>query len=89
METIVSDKYQVVVPKDIRKSMGLKQGQKIHWIYLTEDMAVIKPEKKENTSHTERLRGLGKRMWKGIDPQKYIDELRDEWTDWEKEHGII
>lgn len=25
------------------------------------------------------LRGLGKEMWQGVDPKKYIDELRNEW----------
>jgi hypothetical protein len=25
------------------------------------------------------LDGLGKELWEGIDPQTYINELRDEW----------
>jgi hypothetical protein len=25
------------------------------------------------------LRGLGREIWQGIDPKKYIDELRNEW----------
>ena len=25
------------------------------------------------------LRGLGKDIWQGIDAQKYVDQLRDEW----------
>ena len=25
------------------------------------------------------LRGLGKEIWQGIDPDRYIDELRDDW----------
>ncbi len=25
------------------------------------------------------LRGLGKEIWVGVDPQDYINELRDEW----------
>jgi hypothetical protein len=25
------------------------------------------------------LRGLGREVWQGIDPKKYIDELRNEW----------
>ncbi len=27
------------------------------------------------------LEGLGKEIWEGVDPRKYIDELRDEWDD--------
>jgi hypothetical protein len=26
-----------------------------------------------------KLRGLGKELWRGIDPKTYINELRDEW----------
>ena len=26
------------------------------------------------------LRGLGKHIWQGIDPQQYVDELRNEWS---------
>ncbi len=25
------------------------------------------------------LRGCGKKIWKGIDAQKYVDNLREEW----------
>ncbi len=25
------------------------------------------------------LHGLGAHIWKGVDPQEYIDRLRDEW----------
>lgn len=27
------------------------------------------------------LHGLGAELWKGIDAQKYIDEMRDEWDE--------
>ncbi len=27
------------------------------------------------------LRGLGKEVWKGVDPSQYVNELRDEWND--------
>ncbi len=26
------------------------------------------------------LRGLGKEIWKGVDPKTYIERLRDEWN---------
>jgi hypothetical protein len=25
------------------------------------------------------LRGLGKEIWEGVDPQRYVSDLRDEW----------
>jgi hypothetical protein len=27
------------------------------------------------------LEGLGREIWEGVDPRKYIEELRDEWDD--------
>ena len=27
------------------------------------------------------LRGLGKEIWKGIDAQEYVDQLRSEWDE--------
>lgn len=27
------------------------------------------------------LEGLGSEIWKGIDAQKYVDDLRNEWND--------
>jgi hypothetical protein len=27
------------------------------------------------------LEGLGAEIWEGVDAQKYVDELRDEWHD--------
>ena len=84
----VSDKYQVVVPKEIRKSLNLSKGQKLRWVYLSQDQAIVEPVKLK-TSHADSLRGLGKEIWAGVDVNKYIDNLRDDWTEWEKDHGII
>lgn len=88
METIVSDKYQVVLPKAIREALGIIRGQKIRWISLSDSQVIVEPAIKK-TNHTQRLRGLGKGLWSTEDPQKYINKLRQEWTDWEKERGII
>ena len=27
------------------------------------------------------LEGLGAELWQGVDAQRYVDELRDEWSD--------
>ena len=43
---------------------------------IAEDLVVNEP------GHTRRiteLRGLGKEIWRDIDGQAYVDELRDEW----------
>ena len=36
-------------------------------------------QKKPKTRSLLELEGLGAEIWKGVDAQEYIDELRDEW----------
>ena len=31
------------------------------------------------TRRLSELRGPGKEIWRGIDAQEYVDQLRDEW----------
>ena len=38
-----------------------------------------KPESKKTRSLLE-LEGLGAEVWKGIDGQQYVDDLRNEWN---------
>lgn len=41
-------------------------------------MRQSKPEYKKRRSLLE-LEGLGAEIWEGIDGQKYVDDLRNEW----------
>lgn len=36
-------------------------------------------EKPQRQRHITELRGLGKDVWADIDPQAYVNQLRDEW----------
>ncbi len=40
-----------------------------------------KPAKSKNPVKITQLAGLGKEMWREIDVDKYVKELRDEWDD--------
>lgn len=42
---------------------------------LASENSAAKPAKR----NIMELQGLGKEIWKGIDAQSYIDQLRDEW----------
>jgi hypothetical protein len=35
----------------------------------------------ESSRQLSELRGLGKEIWKDIDAQDYVNQLRDEWND--------
>jgi AbrB family looped-hinge helix DNA binding protein len=71
----VGPKYQVVIPQAIRKKVPLLPKKEV----LVEEMngvIVILPQPK---SFTEFMLGLGKEVWKGIDPKTYIKKERTSW----------
>jgi len=71
----VGPKYQVVIPQTIRKKISLLPKKEV----LIEEMngvIVIFPQPK---SFTEFMIGLGKDVWKGIDPKTYVKKERADW----------
>lgn len=44
MQVIVSPKYQIVIPKEIRSKVGLQKGQKMH-ISIRGKSIVLMPDK--------------------------------------------
>lgn len=74
--TKISDKYQIVIPKNEREKLNLKRGQKIV-VYTIGSHLVLSPE---SHSYTEKLAGLGKDLWQGIDALEYVKKERKEWS---------
>jgi AbrB family looped-hinge helix DNA binding protein len=79
-ETTISPKYQVVIPKEVRKKLKIKEGQKLN-VYPLGDSIILSPQPQ---NYTEKMLGLGKEIWKGVDPLEYI---RQERLDWDKKYG--
>ncbi len=74
MEATVSSKGQIVIPKDFREDLGIKEGQKV----VIEEVAgaiVIIPVPKDPV---KALRGLAKGITKKSSTQ-LVRELRGEW----------
>ena len=44
-----------------------------------ETSVVLSGASKEGTRSILELEGLGKEIWEGVDPRKYINDLRHEW----------
>jgi len=70
----VSSKYQISLPSDARKRLGIKAGDRLS-VQLAGGSLIlrIRPDKP-----SERLRGLGRAAWKGVDPVTFVRGLRDE-----------
>lgn len=82
-QVTVGSKYQIVIPKEIRRKMkGVKPGAKVGVYLVNGETATIKAEPK---NWLERTRGMMTEAWKGIDTTKELEKMRDEWDDKLKE----
>jgi len=79
-ETTISPKYQVVIPKEVRKKLNIKEGQKLQ-VYPVGDLIILSPKPE---SYSEKMLGLGRDIWRDIDPLEYI---RKERADWDKKYA--
>jgi AbrB family looped-hinge helix DNA binding protein len=78
MESVLklNQKSQIVISKQIRKTLGLKPGDQLAAV-VEGNKIVLRPKPK---SPAARLRGLGKGTWENkTKVDAYIEKLRDEW----------
>ena len=75
----LSSKRQIAIPRKMCDHLGIRAGQEL-MIMEASGQIVIMPKPK---SYTDALRGLGKEIWKGIDPLEYI---RKERASWDRKH---
>ena len=81
IQTLVNVKYQVVIPKEVRKKIKVKPGQRMD-VNVTGDQIILSPAKLKSKldwpkDYYEKLGGI----WEGVDVDKYIDEERNSWND--------
>jgi AbrB family looped-hinge helix DNA binding protein len=71
----VGPKYQVVIPRPIRKKVRLQPQNEV----LVEEVSGVIIILPRPTSFTEFMLGLGKEAWKGVDPKSYVRKERAGW----------
>ncbi len=71
----LSNKYQVVIPKAIRKGLNLRPGQKLR-VTKTKDGSIVLSTR----SSLDEFVGSVKGVW-GDSPVEYIRKQRDEWDE--------
>lgn len=74
LQSLVSSKYQIVIPKKIREKARIKSGQKLS-IYLAGNQIILSPRKNWPEDYIKDLRGL----WKKIDIRTFLDQERNSW----------
>ncbi|CAN5715514.1 hypothetical protein BH23CHL2_BH23CHL2_21720 [soil metagenome] len=71
----VSSKNQIAVPSAIRKSFGIRPGDRL-LVSVWDRCITVLPEPE---SYALALRGLHKEIWEGMDTEEYINQERDAW----------
>lgn len=74
MQVKVSAKYQVVIPKEVRKRMQIKPGQRVNVELGDNKIITIATE-----SVVEKYAGSLTGVWGGEDPAKWLRTERDAW----------
>ncbi len=70
-EATLSSKNQIVIPREARKALGLKPGDKILVVIRGDTVLVLEKPK----SHHAAIRGLADRTY----PRGYLRRERDSW----------
>ena len=76
-QTSVSSKYQVVIPKEVRKKIKVKPGQKMD-VEVVGHQIVYSPSKKKLNWPRDYIEKY-KNPWDGVDVDKYLEEERNSW----------
>ena len=71
----VSSKYQIVIPREVRKKINLKSGDRLI-IKANNEKIIIYPQPK---SYAKYSLGLGKETWAGVDATEYVRKERKTW----------
>lgn len=71
----LSAKHQIVIPRDIRRQLGLAPGDGL--LVEVRGNAILLVPRPRN--YTRRLRGLHKNIWRAVDAAAYVREERKGW----------
>lgn len=73
----ISSKYQIVIPKQVRKQLELSVGSQVSVYPIDEYKAIIV---KKPDDIVTAMRGLGKEVWQALGgTEKYIKRERASW----------
>jgi AbrB family looped-hinge helix DNA binding protein len=78
----ISTKYQIAVPSEVRKKLGLKAGDRLD-VEVEGDVIHLRRHVPAGT----RLLGIGAHLYDGTDAAERIRAMRDEWDARDRERA--
>ena len=73
----VSSRHQISVPRMAREQLDIRSGDRL-LVDVQDGLLILLPEP---VSHTDRLAGLHREVWQGVDTTAYLREERGAWDD--------
>jgi AbrB family looped-hinge helix DNA binding protein len=73
----VSTKHQISIPSEARKRLGIEPGDRLA-VEVTDEALILR---RRSAKPSERLRGLARGMYEGLDAVDYVRKMRDEWDE--------
>lgn len=70
----VSTKHQVSLPSAARRQLGIEAGDRLS-VEVSGDAMILR---RRSERPSERLRGLGREAWQGVDPVRHVRKMRDD-----------
>jgi hypothetical protein len=74
-------RYEMTVAEIIQQAQTLSLQERTELVKLLIDSLVNEADTGTKPHSILELAGLGEDIWKGIDAQNYVDQLRSEWDD--------
>lgn len=71
----LSSKHQVVIPKKVRKKLGLHAGDQLV-VEVEGEKVLLHPRPRNYTNY---MLGLGRKVWHEIDATEYVRKERESW----------
>lgn len=73
----VGSEHQVVIPEGVRKRLRLRPGSRLA-VEIRDGYLALIPE---TDSPAQRLRGLHREVWEGVEATDYVRCEREAWRD--------
>ena len=72
----VSSRYQIAVPRIAREHLKIEKGDRL-LVDVQDGILVLLPCPQD---YTDRLAGLHREVWAGLDTDAYLHQEREVWT---------
>ena len=76
----VIDSDSIKLPKEISKKLKLKEGMELKVLSDEVDGVLILKIVEKKCKDFSGIKGIGKKIWEGVDAQEYINQERSEWN---------